>query len=407
MTRPDGTRRHLTAFAAATLVAAAAMTGCTTNTPTSSDVGTAADSGNSTAAAGTMVVQATDTSCGVSAATAPSGNLVFDVTNGGSKVTEFYLLASDGLRIVGEVENIGPGISRNLVVQAPPGSYFTACKPGMVGSGIRSDFTVTDSGADLTASDDDAQLVKTANSLYAAYIRDQTEQLVAVTNQFVALYKAGGKDDEARALYPVARAHYERIEPVAESFGDLDPKIDFRQADVEKGDRWTGWHVIEKDLWPPAGKGYKEFTPAQRKEYADLLVTDTAELYKRTKTMSFTATEIANGSQGLMDEVATGKVTGEEEIWSHTDLSDFQANMEGARIGYEGLRPLLKKKNPTLDGQIDARFTALQTLLDKYRVGDTGFKLYTELTKSQIKQLSDAVNALAEPLSKLSGAVTL
>jgi len=353
-----------------------------------------------------MVVQATDTNCRVSSATAPSGKLVFSVTNGGSKVTEFYLLASDGLRIIGEVENIGPGISRNLVVQAPPGSYFTACKPGMVGSGIRADFTVTDSGADLTASGDDTQLVKTANTLYAAYVRDQTEQLAAVTNQFVALYKAG-KDDEARALYPTARAHYERIEPVAESFGDLDPKLDFRQADVEKGDRWTGWHVIEKDLWPPTGQGYKKFTSAQRTEYADLLVKDTADLYERTRTMNFSATEIANGSQGLMDEVATGKVTGEEEIWSHTDLYDFQANMEGARIGYEGLRPLLKKKNPTLDKQIDARFTGLQTLLDEYRVGDTGFKLYTDLTKPQIKQLSDAVNALAEPLSKLSGAVTL
>jgi len=406
MTRPDGTRRHLTAFAAAALVAAAAMAGCTTNTPTSSTAGTAAGSGSPTAAAGNLVVQANDTNCGVSSATAPSGNLVFNVTNAGSKVTEFYLLASDGLRIVGEVENIGPGISRNLVVQAPPGSYFTACKPGMVGSGIRSDFTVTDSGADLTASGDDALLVKTANTLYAAYVRDQTEQLVAVTNQFVALYKAGN-DDEARALYPSARAHFERIEPVAESFGDLDPKLDFRQADVEKGDRWTGWHVIEKDLWPPAGKGYKAFTPAQRKEYGSLLVTDTAQLYKRTQTMDFSATEIANGAQGLMDEVATGKVTGEEEIWSHTDLYDIQANMEGARIGYEGLRPLLKKKNPTLDSQIDTRFTELQTLLDKYRVGDTGFKLYTDLSKAQVKELSDAVNALAEPLSKLAGAVTL
>lgn len=406
MTRSLGTRRHLTTFAAAALVAAAAMTGCTTNTPAGAPAGSTAGSGDPTASAGTMAVQATDTSCGVSAATAPSGNLVFNVTNGGSKVTEFYLLASDGLRIVGEVENIGPGISRNLVVQAPPGSYFTACKPGMVGTGIRADFTVTDSGSDLTANGDDAQLVTTANTLYAAYVRDQTEQLVAVTNQFVALYKAG-RDDEARALYPTARAHYERIEPVAESFGDLDPKIDFRQADVEKGERWTGWHVIEKDLWPPAGKGYTELTPAQRKEYADLLVANTADLYKRIQTMTFSATEIANGSQGLMDEVATGKVTGEEEIWSHTDLYDFQANVEGARIGFEGLRPLLKKKNPTLDSQIDARFTALQTLLDKYRVGETGFKLYTDLTKGQIKQLSDAVNALAEPLSNLSGAVTL
>jgi len=411
MTRPDPTsRRHhnpfsLAGFASAAVVAAMAMAGCTSNSPNFTAAAPASGSGSPTSA-GTMAVQATDTRCGVSSATAPSGSLVFNVTNGGSKVTEFYLLAADGLRIVGEVENIGPGISRNLIVQAPPGAYFTVCKPGMVGDGIRAAFTVTNSGTDLTPSADDEALVAKANSLYAAYVRDQTEQLVAVTSQFVALYKAG-KDAEARALYPVARAHYERIEPVAESFGDLDPKLDFRQADVEKGDRWTGWHVIEKDLWLPHGNGYTEFTSAQRTQYAGLLVKDTAQLYQRIQTMTVSATEIANGAQGLMDEVATGKVTGEEEIWSHTDLDDFQANTEGARIAYEGLRPLLQKTNPTLDKQIDTRFTSLQTLLDQYRVGDTGFRLYTDLSNAQIKQLSDSVNALSEPLSKLAGAVTL
>ena len=400
MTRPDGTRRRLSTFAAGTAVAALALAGCTSNTNADDTA-----SGGASASPGTLTVAATDDACGVSAATAPSGNLVFNVTNNGDKVTEFYLLGSDGLRIIGEVENIGPGLSRNLVVQAGPGKYFTACKPGMVGDGIRADFTVTDSGTKFEPVGDNKELIDTANAQYAAYVRDQTEQLIAVTNQFVALYKAG-KDDEARALYPAARAHYERIEPVAESFGDLDPKIDFREADVEKGDRWTGWHVIEKDLWPQDAKNYTALTPAQRTEYADLLVANTAQLYKRTKTMDFSATEIANGAQGLMDEVATGKVTGEEEIWSHTDLWDFQANVEGARVAFEGLRPLLAKKSPELEKQIDQRFTELQTELDKYRKGD-GFVLYTDLSKAQVKELSDAVNALSEPLSKLSGAVTL
>ena len=86
------------------------------------------------------------------------------MTNGGTKVTEFYLLGDDGLRIVGEVENIGPGLSRELVVVAPPGYYYTACKPGMVGDGIRSVFAVTDSGETLTPKGDDKALVDQANT---------------------------------------------------------------------------------------------------------------------------------------------------------------------------------------------------------------------------------------------------
>ena len=67
-----------------------------------------------------------------------SGTVAFDVTNTGSKVTEFYLMAEDGLRIIGEVENIAPGASRTLTATVQPGSYVTLCKPGMIGRRCRS-----------------------------------------------------------------------------------------------------------------------------------------------------------------------------------------------------------------------------------------------------------------------------
>jgi iron uptake system component EfeO len=131
---------------------------------------------------------------------------------------------------------------------------------------------------------------------------------------------------------------------------------------------------------------------------------NTTILHNRVHDLTFSADEIANGSRGLLDEVATGKVTGEEEYWSRTDLSDFQANIEGARVSFEGLRPLLKEKDPELDSQIAARFAAVQTLLDAQRQGE-GFKAYDKLSETEVKQLSDAVNALSEPLSKLAAAV--
>jgi len=103
--------------------------------------------------------------------------------------------------------------------------------------------------------------------------------------------------------------------------------------------------------------------------------------------------------------VAKSKVTGEEESWSHTDLWDFQANVEGARVAFEGLEPLLETKNPTLSQQISSRFAQLQALLDEHRRG-SGFLLYGNLSRTDIKHLSNSVNALSEPLSQLAGAVT-
>jgi len=350
-----------------------------------------------------LSVESSDTECKVSASSAPAGTLTFDVTNTGSKVTEFYLLAEDGQRIVSEVENIGPNLDREMTVSAPAGKYFTACKPGMTGDGIRAEFTVTESKDAPTASANEEDAVEEAVEHYEDYVKDQADQLLAKTQQFVDLYKAGD-DDQARALYPQARSHWERIETVAESFGDLDPKMDAREADLEPGQTWTGWHLLEKDLWPQRAEHYTPLTPQQRATYADDLLANTKTLDQRVQTMSFTVDQIANGSRGLLEEVATGKITGEEEYWSRTDLWDFQANVDGARVGFEGLEPILDEKNPQLATELETRFTDLQTLLDAQKLGD-GFKSYDQLTPDQVKQLSDAVNALSEPLSELTAAV--
>jgi iron uptake system component EfeO len=121
------------------LAAVALTASCTASTGSADDAGE-----------GASVVKVTSTAdeCTLSTDTVPSGNVVFKVTNEGNQVTEFYLYDEDGTSVLGEVEDIGPGLSRNLTLQVPPGDYLTACKPGMTGSGIRADFTVTGSGED-------------------------------------------------------------------------------------------------------------------------------------------------------------------------------------------------------------------------------------------------------------------
>jgi len=364
---------------------------CTENAPT--------DPGDPRA----LAVSSTDTECRVSAAEAPAGNLSFDVANDGAEVTEFYLLAEDGLRILGEVENVGPGLHRSLVVAVPEGSYLAVCKPGMAGDGIRTPLRVTASDDDEVVPVDDEEAVALATDNYAAYVEDQADQLLEKTAEFVRLYTRGN-DDAARSLYPVARTHWERIETVAESFGDLDPRMDAREADLEPGQRWTGWHRIEKDLWPQRAEDYTPLTPAQRRDVAGALLADTHTLNDRLDDMTFTVDQIANGSRGLLEEVATGKITGEEEYWSRTDLWDFQANVDGARVAFDGVRPLLETKDPELADELDTEFAALQELLDAQRTGD-GFVSYDRLSPEEVKAFADQVNALSEPLSGLTAAI--
>jgi iron uptake system component EfeO len=389
-------KRHtLVATIATAGVLALALTGCVPNN--------VAKTG-----ASAISVKASDTACDLSAATAPSGAITFTLSNSGTDVTELEILAEDKLRIVGEKENVGPGTTPNYTAQLEAGTYYVSCKPGMVGSGVgESKFVVTESGNKVNANASNATLVKGAVANYVSYAKDQVGELLTATTAFAAAYTAGDLAT-AKALYPSARAHYERIEPLAEKFPALDTDLDIREADLSAGDPWTGWHRIEKDLWAPAG--YTALTAAERAPLGNKLNSDTKKLYDLLYDPAFSITlaDVSNGAIGLMDEVANGKITGEEETFSHTDLWDFQANIEGAQVSFENVRAIAAAKGAagkTLVSQIDSDFTQLAKTLSQYGSIATGYKYYTELSTSQIKELSDQVNSLAEPLSKLTAVV--
>ncbi|GGK74207.1 lipoprotein [Sphaerisporangium melleum] len=353
------------------------------------------DGGDTSAQAGgkpgKIAVAASDTDCKVSTTDLPAGTSTFAVTNGGSKVTEFYVYAA-GDRVMGEVENIVPGLTREVLIELPAGTYETACKPGMIGKGIRNPLKVTGAAAPLS---DDAKLAK-ASTDYQRYVKSQTGALLTKTQEFVDAVKAGDVA-KAKELFPVARTYWERIEPVAESFGDLDPAIDAREGDLAKGEEWTGFHKIEKDLWI-SGDISKDGP------VADKLMADVREIVKRAEAEKVPPLKLANGAKELLDEVATGKITGEEDRYSHTDLWDFAANLEGSRAAVAALRPVLDERDPALAKTLDEKFEAADAALSQHRKGD-GWKLHTELSKEELKTLSDAINALAEPISKVAAVV--
>ncbi|WP_028934020.1 iron uptake system protein EfeO [Pseudonocardia spinosispora] len=344
---------------------------------------------------GSIAVNASDSACEVTKQDAPAGKITFQVANKGSKVTEFYLLGV-GDRIMGEVENIGPGLTRRLIVEVPDGgTYTTACKPGMVGDGIRAPFTVT--GQATRSVDDNARLAE-ATAGYKRYVTSQIEALVPKTEEFVNTVKAGNVD-AAKAQFPIARTYWERIEPVAESFGDLDPKMDGREDDErEPGVGFTGYHRLEKDLWVDGLK-------ADSGAIADQLLADMKDLQNRVATIELTPVQLANGAKELLDEVATGKITGEEDRYSHTDLWDFKANVEGSQAAIAALRPVIDERDKNLGPTLDQRFADVEKLLEGYRDGD-GFKLYTQLTPEDTKKMSTAVDALGEPVSQVAAVVT-
>ena len=232
---------------------------------------------------------------------------------------------------------------------------------------------------------------------YKKYVEGQIDMLLKDTENFAQLLKTG-KLDEAKKVYPLIRMAYERSEPIAESFGESDVKIDYRLVDFKEEfkneEGWKGFHRIEKILW-------EQNTTKGTEKYADELVNDIKELKAKIATIEVTPDLMVTGAIDLLNEVSTQKITGEEEVFSHTDLYDFRANIEGAQKIFELFRPKLEKKDAKLVTTLDTEFKAVNALLDKYMTDDKHYKLYTELKPEDTKALAEAVTKLGEPLSQM------
>jgi iron uptake system component EfeO len=230
---------------------------------------------------------------------------------------------------------------------------------------------------------------------YRRYLQENADELVATTKPFVAAVLAGNLA-EAKELYAAPRIPYERIEPVADSFGSLDPKIDARANDVAAGE-FEGFHRIEKALW-------EEGTTDGMVPVAKQLQRDVEALAAKVKGVELQPVQIAEGANGLLGEVSASKITGEEERYSHIDLVDFEANVEGSEAAFEAVKPLLDESDPDLAGEVEAHFKAVFNSLQPYRRGN-GFVAYTELTPADTKKLALGIDALAEKLSQVPAAI--
>ena len=277
---------------------------------------------------------------------------------------------------------------------------FLALMAGTIvisGCAAKSDKKEENKSSQVDTSKGTKEQLKQATELYKKFVENQVDTLLKDTEKFAETIKAGNLE-EAKKQYPLIRMAYERSEPIAESFGELDVNIDFRLADYleekKTEDGWRGFHKIEKIMW-------EKNTTKGTEEYADQLVKDIKELKAKVATVEVTPDLMVTGAVDLLNEVATQKITGEEEIFSHTDLYDFKANIEGAEEIFKIFKPLIEKKDSKLASDLVEKFATINSLLDKYKTDDKHYKLYTDLTKENTKELSEAVTKLGEPLSQM------
>lgn len=240
-------------------------------------------------------------------------------------------------------------------------------------------------------------------SQYKLYVLAEVDEFVIKTKAFTDAIKAGNLE-EAQALYAPARLHYERIEPAAEMFGDLDPIIDAREDDFKKGaedPEFVGFHRLEKIL-------FEGNTTDGAQVYAEGLMKNVLELQSRLQEEQIPVVKMVQGAADLMEEIAMTKITGEEDRYSRTDLWDFSGNLEGSMKIVALLKPLIQKADPALLTKLEAGFTDAEATLNKYRTTDgQGFQSYEAVTEQDKALMKSQIAALAEELATLRGALGL
>ena len=336
----------------------------------------------------------TDKGCEPNQLTLASGENNFVLTNKSSQPLEWEILS--GVKVIEEKENIAPGFVQKLKTNLEPGEYDMAC-------GLRSNpkgkITVKAGGGNSQAKEtvDQGQLVG-AIAEYKVYVTKETDQLVADNKTFTDAVIAGDVA-KAQKLYPSTHAHWERAEPIAELFSDLDKTMDSRADDFAKKEadpQFTGYHRIEKAL-------FQDKTTKGMKPFAEKLQKDGLDLQKRIATLTIEPKNMVGGAADLIEEVAATKISGEEDRYSHTDLWDFSANVDGSQKIVELLRPVIQKANPDLLARVDSNFTKVDQKLAKYKTPDGGFATYDKVSEPDKKDMKTAIAALSEDLSQLRG----
>lgn len=358
----------------------------------SSQIKPASDTSSGNSAETALTV--TDKGCEPNQLTVTAGQNAFVVTNKSSQPLEWEILS--GVKVIEERENIAPGFVQKLKTNLEAGEYDMAC-------GLRSNpkgkLTVKAGQGDSQAqtTPDQGKLVG-AIAEYKVYVTKETDQLVADNKTFTDAVIAGDLA-KAQKLYPSTHIHWERAEPIAELFSDLDKSMDSRADDFAKKEadpQFTGYHRLEKAL-------FQDKTTKGMKPFAEKLQKDGLELQKRIATLTIEPKNMVGGAADLIEEVAATKISGEEDRYSHTDLWDFSANVDGSQKIVELLRPVIQKANPDLLKRVDSNFTKVDQKLAKYKTPDGGFATYDKVNEADKKDMKTAIAALSEDLSQLRG----
>jgi iron uptake system component EfeO len=269
---------------------------------------------------------------------------------------------------------------------------------GLAGCGSSTE----DQPAAATPSSYDRTLLESRTAEYQAYTVREARTMLSATRTFTDAIRSGD-ERAAKAAYADSRYHWETIEPVAGLVSDVDGAVDSRVDDFASvtDPAFTGWHRLEYVLWRQGD------IDAEAKAFATDLDRDLSSLPGLLARQQMTPHDVATGAAELIEEVSEGKITGEEDRYSHTDLYDLAANVNGSFRAFQTYEPVLATVDPALEHQIETSFLAAKQRIGQYQRADGSYQPFTAMSTADRHQLQATLASLSEDLSTVSGVLAL
>jgi iron uptake system component EfeO len=328
------------------------------------------------AASATVAMNVSSSACDPNELTVSAGRVTFSIHNQGARALEWEIL--NGVMVVDERENIAPGFTQKLTTRLEPGDYDITCGLLTNPKGKLHVAALGRAGAKPSQVDLIGPLAE-----YRVYASYEIDALLGDVGRFADAVKSGDLNS-ARALFPVAHAHYARLAPIAGLFPDLDAAIDSRTA---------GFHRMEAGLFAGADAG--GLGPV-----ADKLVADVASLQSRFEDLAMNPETTIAGAAAVIGKTPADGASG-------ADLADLNANVEGVRKLVALFQPLIARADGPLSRALTDDFTALDATLARYKDANGGFQPPANLSADDRMALQNAARKLASELALIRGALGL
>ena len=318
------------------------------------------------------------------------------MVNTGGSVVDVTLVGASTSLVYGELDALGPGITRTMTAVIPPGRYRVQCTYAENASVVSPTAVVTGPAV----SDAHPYLPVTFYEMQpsvATYRSDVSAGLAVLasdTDRLQSLADAG-QLTQAKGAWLVAHLDYERLGAAYDTFGNFNDEIDGRPNGLPLGRNdpgWTGFLRLEYALW-------SNQSPATIAQVANTLDSDVHGLVAAFPDQTVMANDLSLRTHEILENTLQFQLTGESDEGSHTNLATALANVQGTEMTLTAIAPLLSQRDPTLLASATADLHQLAQLLGSYQQPDGTWTPVQSLSLDQRQHVDGTIGNYLETVS--------